>query len=296
MVNGTGHPPTGTMQPGSPRFAPLPYRGRVPGLDDARSKGETTVEGWRVGLWERAAGLLQRDPALKDTAVEVGLVSREWLEEPGRVPVRTTPALDVVQRFLERSVERRPSALGSIGLNALQLLSYERPADGQTDARQQPVSIVFTDLEGFTRYTSRQGDEAALALLAEHNRATGPIVRSRGGRVVKRIGDGLMLSFPSAESAVLASLELVEVEPGPLRLRAGVHTGEAVVTPDDLIGHDVNVSARVAAIAGGGQVLATVAVRDAVGELRGVSFGRARRRSFKGVEETVQVCPVQRGG
>jgi adenylate cyclase len=268
----------------------------MPGLDDARSTGESAVEAMRVGLWERAANLLQRDPALRATAVEVGLVDREWLAEPGRVPVRTTPALDVVQRFLERSVERRPSALGSIGLNALQLLSFDRPADGTTDTRQQPVSVVFTDLEGFTRYTARQGDEAALDLLGAHHRATGPIVRSRGGRVVKRIGDGLMLSFPSAESAVLASLELVEAEPGPLRLRAGVHTGEAVVTADDLIGHDVNVAARVAAVASGGQVLATIAVREVVGELRGVTFGRARRRSFKGVEQAVQVCPVQRDG
>ena len=266
------------------------------GLDDARSKGESTVEAMRLGLWERAANLLQRDPALKDTAVEVGLVDRQWLEEPGRVPVRSAPALDVVQRFLERSVERRPSALGSIGLNALQLLAYERPSDGRPETRQQPVSIVFTDLEGFTQFTSRQGDEAALALLADHHRSIGPIVRSRGGKVVKRIGDGLMLSFPSAESAVLASLELVEVEPGPLRLRAGVHTGEAVVTPDDLIGHDVNVTARVAAVARGGQVLATVAVREVVGDLRGVTFGRARRRTFKGVEQAVQVCPVQRSG
>ncbi len=100
-------------------------------------------------------------------------------------------------------------------------------------------------------------------------------MRSRGGKVVKRIGDGLMLSFPSAESAVLAALELVEVPPGPLRLRAGVHTGEAAVTADDLIGHDVNVAARVAAVASGGQVLATVAVRDEVGDLRGVDL-RAR--------------------
>jgi adenylate cyclase len=250
----------------------------------------------RLGLWERAADLLRSDPSLRDTAVEVGLVDRKWLEEPGKVPVRTTPAVDVVQRFLERSVERRPSALRSIGLNALQLLAYEHPIDGKSDTRQQPVSIVFTDLEGFTRYTASRGDEAALALLAEHNRATGPVVRSRGGKVVKRIGDGLMLSFPSAESAVMAGLELIEAETGQLRLRAGVHTGEAAVTADDLIGHDVNLAARVAAVARGGQVLATVAVRDEVGDLRGVTFGRARRRSFKGVEQAVQVCPVQRSG
>ena len=268
----------------------------MPGLDDARSKGEWAVEAVRVGLWERAAELLRGDPGLKDTAVEVGLVDRQWLEEPGRVPLRTTPAVEVVQRFLERSVERRPSALRSIGLNALQLLAYEHPIDGKSDTRQQPVSIVFTDLEGFTQFTSRQGDEAALALLADHHRVVGPIVRSRGGKVVKRIGDGLMLSFPSAESAVLAAIELLEAPPGALRLRAGVHTGEAAVTADDLIGHDVNVAARVAAVARGGQVVCTVAVRDEVGDLRGVTFGRARRRSFKGVEHAVSVCPVQRSG
>ena len=288
MTNGTGRPGPVTMRPG--------YRGPVPGLEDARAKGESTVEAVRLGLWERAANLLRRDPSLRDTAVEVGLVDREWLDEPGRVPIRTTPALDVVQRFLERSVERRPSALGSIGLNALQLLAYEHPSEGRPDSRQQPVAIVFTDLEGFTQHTARHGDEAALELLAEHQRVTGPIVRSRGGRVVKRIGDGLMLSFPSAESSVFAALELLEARPGPLRLRAGVHCGEAAVTADDLIGHDVNVAARVAAVARGGQVLATVAVREAVGDLRGVRFGRARRRSFKGVEHAVQVCPVERSG
>lgn len=264
----------------------------MPGLDDARSKGASAVDAVRVSLAERAADLLRRDPELTGTAVEVGLVDRAWLEEPGQHPVRTVPALDVVQRFLERSVERRPSSLGAIGLNAIQLLSFEHPVSAG-DPAPSPVAVVFTDLEGFTRFTSRAGDEAARALLADHHRLTGPIVRGRGGKVVKRIGDGLMLSFPSAEAAVHASLELLEV-PFELRLRAGVHCGEAVVTADDLIGHDVNVTARVAAVATGGEVLATVAVRDAVGELRGIRFGRARRKSFKGVGEAVSVCPVTR--
>ena len=69
---------------------------------------------------------------------------------------------------------------------------------------------MFTDLEGFTRFTSRPGDEAAADLLAEHHRAVGPVVRSRGGRVVKRIGDGLMLAFPEPAAAVHAALELVD--------------------------------------------------------------------------------------
>jgi adenylate cyclase len=260
-------------------------------LDDARAKGASAVDAVRVGLAERAAEVLRRDPALVDTAVEVGLVDRAWLEEPGQHPVRTAAALDVVQRFLERSVERRPSTLGAIGLNALQLLSFDRPAHAGDPAPTE-VCVVFTDFEGFTRFTARNGDEAARAFLAEHHRQVGPLVRSRGGRVVKRLGDGLMLSFPSPEAAVYAALDLVEA-PAELRLRAGVHCGEAVVLPDDLIGHDVNVAARVTAAARGGQVLATVGVREAVADLRGVRFGRARR-SFKGVGEAVLVCPVDR--
>jgi adenylate cyclase len=264
----------------------------MPNLEHARDKGATAVGAVRQTLAERAADLLRRDPSLKDTAVEVGLVDRNWLEEPGKHPVRTTPALEVVQRFLERSVERRPSALGTIGLNALQLLAYDaETVDG--DPTASPIAIVFTDMSGFTRYTSRHGDEAARSLLAEHHRVVGPIVRGRGGKIVKRLGDGLMLSFPAAEAAVYCALDLVDV-PSELQLRGAVHTGEAVVTQDDLIGHDVNVTARVAAVASAGEVLATVAVREEVGPLRGVEFGRARRKSFKGVGETVSVCPVHR--
>lgn len=248
----------------------------------------------RVGLAERAAALLQSDPDLVDTAVEVGLVDRSWLEEPGRHPISTTSVVDVVQRFVERSVERKPSTLGVLGLNALQLLSANsEDADGRAPS---PVAIAFTDLEGFTAYTAAHGDPAALDLLAHHHRTVGPLVRSRGGRVVKRIGDGLMLSFPSSEAAVLAALELVESPPEPLRLRAGVHCGQAVFTGQDLIGHDVNIAARVAEAAEGDQVLATAAIRDEVAGLPGVAFGRARRRTFKGVGETVLVCPVRRTG
>jgi class 3 adenylate cyclase len=264
----------------------------MPDLGEARAKGASAVDAVRVGLAEKAAELLRRDPELRDTAVEVGLVDRDWLEEPGKHPLRTTTALDVVQRFLERSVERRPSTLGAIGLNALQLLSYDHPASAGDPAPSR-VAIVFTDLEGFTRFTAKHGDEAARSLLAEHHRVVGPIVRSRGGKVVKRLGDGLMLSFPEPDAAVHCALDLVEVT-ADLRLRAGVHTGEAVVTADDLIGHDVNIAARVAAAANGGQVLATVRVREEVGDLRGVGFGRARRRSFKGVGEAISVCPVER--
>jgi class 3 adenylate cyclase len=67
-----------------------------------------------------------------------------------------------------------------------------------------------------------------------------------------------------------------------------------VLRRDDVVGHVVNVAARVTESARGGQVLVTAAVRDEAGDLHGVRFGRARRRRFHGVEEAVSVCPATR--
>ena len=119
-------------------------------------------------------------------------------------------------------------------------------------------------------------------------------MRSRGGHISKRLGDGLLLTFPSPEAAVLACLELVDAEPSPLRLRAGIHVGEVVVAGDEIIGHVVNVAARVAESANGGEVLVTDEVRDAVKGVGGVQFGRARGKTFKGVGEKVMVCRAER--
>src|SRR5438552_3238027 len=79
------------------------------------------------------------------------------------------------------------------------------------------LTVAFTDLRGFTTYTEAEGDDAARRLLIAHHRESGRIVRTRGGRVLKRLGDGLMLTFPEPEAAVLACLELGDAAPLPLR-------------------------------------------------------------------------------
>lgn len=237
--------------------------------------------------------LRQRDPALLANMAEIGVVRREWLEGEGEGPISVATPLEVVQRLLERSIEQQPSLLATLGLSAIQVLnSPGEEGHAGTSAR---MTVVFTDLEGFTRFTAKQGDEAASQLLATHHQAVGPVVRSRGGRTVKRLGDGLLLTFPEPEAAVLAALELVEGEPVPLRLRAGIHLGDVVMTRDDVIGHVVNVAARVTESAKGGEVLVTAAVRDAAApHLAGVAFGPARSRRFKGIGEPVGVSRVRR--
>ena len=264
-------------------------------LERERAEGHAVVTAIRRRLTEQAASLLKEHPEFAEGAAEVGLVDKAWLDDPTGHPIRTATSLDVVQRFLERSIEREPSLIASMGLNAIQLLSMEAESDEQS-GQPHPMTIVFTDLEGFTRFTSRSGDEAARTLLDQHHKVVGPIIRSRGGRIVKKIGDGLLLTFGAPEAAVLAAIEVGEAGQTELRLRAGIHHGEAVLLGDDLIGHDVNLAARVTDSAKGGEILATTDVREAVGPMQGIRFGRARRRSFKGVSESVSVCPVTRAG
>ncbi|HEX2575613.1 MAG TPA: adenylate/guanylate cyclase domain-containing protein [Aquihabitans sp.] len=261
-------------------------------VERVRAVGEQAMAALRRSVSERLADLIRSDPAWAAQAADVGLIDKAWLEAPSDHPFRTAPPTELVQRFLERTAEQRPSVLASMGLNALQGLSLVR-ADSADAATPTALTVMFTDLEGFTRFTAEQGDEVAAALIADHQRVVGPIVRSRGGRIVKRLGDGLMLTFPAPEAAVLAALELVDAIGEPLRLRAGLHVGEAVVTHDDLFGHIVNVAARITEQATGGVVLASVDVREAAGPLPGIRYGRARRTNLKGVD-AMSLCRVER--
>ncbi len=223
-------------------------------------------------------------------ALELGLVDRTWLENPGKGPVSTSGPYDVLERFLERAVEQRPSRISSLGLGAAQLLAGRlAPAYGKTES----LAVVFTDLEGFTAYTAEFGDGAALSLLKEHHRVAGPIVRREGGRIVKRIGDGLLCTFANPQGGLRAAVELIGIAPAPLRLRAGVHVGEAIVSVDDVIGHAVNIAARVAETARGGSVVATKEAVEAAGPTPGVQVkGKARSRRFKGISERVEVVEL----
>jgi adenylate cyclase len=250
-------------------------------------------------LSTRLAKMIDTSPAVRDMALEVGLVDRQWLEQPAKHKPSIAPPLDVLRRFVERTAERHPSALSGFGLNAVQVLSWGAGWDRGLSGLARPqdrvsvATVVFTDLEGFTRFTATYGDDAALATLEQHRRATAPVIRQWGGRVVKHLGDGVMLVFTDAAAAVHAALEMVPLAPAPLRLRAGVNTGELVVTSDDLVGNAVNLAARVTADAAGGEVLVTAATLAAAGELDGVRVLRARRRVYKGIAEAVRVSRVE---
>jgi len=263
---------------------------------DAAAAGRQALSALRRRVTERVlAALDQQDPELLQSLAEFGVVRREWVDDPHSGPM-TPPPTEVVERVLERAVERRPSLLNQLGLSAVQLLSTPAgtPPRRADQGRADRLVVMFTDLEGISRYTARKGDDAAATLLTEHHHSVAPIIRRRGGRVVKRLGDGLLLTYPAAEAAVLAGLELVATEPGPLRLRAGLHQGEVLVFPDDVLGHVVNVAARVTELAKGGQVMLTSDVRQAIGPgFAPATFTRVRQRQLKGLDAPVGLCRAE---
>lgn len=168
-------------------------------------------------------------------------------------------------------------------------------ADPTTDEpiARTDLTVAFTDLEGFTAYTATEGDDAASRLLVDHHRHADLVARRRGGRVVKRLGDGLLLVFASPPAAVLTCLELRET--APLRLRAGIHQGSVNLTADgDVVGHVVNVASRVAASARPGEILVTDNTRAGAAALSCLVFNAPSTRRFKGITEAVTVSATSR--
>jgi adenylate cyclase len=262
----------------------------------AREAGAATFAAVRRATARKAAELIRSDPDDAATALEIGLVDQAWLDAPGERPISTSAPTDILRRFVERTVEQHPSKLSSLGLTAVQLLASGSDGDGADGhgGTTKSMTVVFTDLEGFTAYTDAEGDTAALALIREHQALASSVVRRWNGKIVKHLGDGLLCTFPRPGHGVRAALDLLATAPAPLRLRAGVHMGEARVTRTDVVGHVVNVAARICETAKGGQVLASGEVCAALGDgdLDGLRVGRPKSRRMKGVKTPVRVCEV----
>ena len=146
----------------------------------ARAVPEGRVDTLRRLLARKVAEVIRSDPEEAASALELGIIDRRWLDDPDNQRISTSKPTEILEHFLARSVERKPSLLSTVGLSAVQLLAARRRSGtGEVEA----VTVAFTDLEGFTSYTDVQGDSAAAELITEHYRAAGSIVRRWRGRI-----------------------------------------------------------------------------------------------------------------
>jgi class 3 adenylate cyclase len=176
-------------------------------------------------------------------------------------------------------------------------IQEQRPDLSESLAADGTVTIVFTDIVDSTVLTTRLGDHAWLDMVRKHNQVISDTTAAHGGTVVETQGDGSMLAFSSARRAVACAHAIQEAiddafadASPPLRIRIGIHTGDALHEADHFYGTAVHYAARVAGNAVGGEVLVSSLVRELVG---GAGFRESREVELKGIEGTHRLFALE---
>lgn len=166
--------------------------------------------------------------------------------------------------------------------------------------RTETLTVMFTDIVGYAEHTAQQSREANQALLRRHDRLLLPVIARFGGRLVKRIGDGMLVSFRSPTDAVRCGMALqdrlavergAEPEAPPLQIRVALNAGEVRVERRDIFGEAVNIAARVEALTPPGEVWFTEAAYLAMNKAE-IPHEALGPHDLKGIPEPVRLHRV----
>ena len=243
-------------------------------------------ERWRAAkdATARAADAVRAVNRRRDVIDSVRRVRRALPGDPGFGDPLTAAGDDsaaVVARIADRLFDVEPRATQEVALGALQVWHAAMQRAGR--GRPTELTLVFTDLVSFSAWALQAGDEDALLLLREVAKAQEPAVLAHRGRIVKRLGDGVMATFPSPQLAFDAiadareRLEPIEVADFRPVIRAGLHTGRPQMIGDDYLGVDVNIAARLMQRAGPGETLVSDTARPGLDPTR---VSTRRKKSF----------------
>jgi class 3 adenylate cyclase len=156
------------------------------------------------------------------------------------------------------------------------------------------VTLMFSDVEGFTEMTERLGDREAHRVIRAHNAIVREELRSHGGVELELQGDGFLLAFADPMAALRCAIAIERALAGysgehpeqPIRVRIGLHAGEAIQEAEGFFGKTVILAARIASQARGGEILVSDAVKEAVARAPDVRFGESREARLKGLAST----------
>lgn len=192
-------------------------------------------------------------------------------------------------RAADRLLGARDAATREVSLAGLQVWQALTERVSRRPANPE-LTIVFTDLVGFSEWSLQAGDDLTLRMLRQVAAAVEPPLLERGGHIVKRMGDGLMAVFGDPVTAVAAVLaardavKTVEVKGYTPRIRVGLHTGRPQRLGADWLGVDVNIAARVMerAVRGGVMISGPTLnlIEAAELEALGVTPRRVRKQMF----------------
>ena len=167
---------------------------------------------------------------------------------------------------------------------------HRRSSDGSDEF----MTVVFTDLVSSTEVLDRQGDEAALDAFRQIDGLVAELCARHGGRVVKKLGDGSLLTFGSTARALAFSLDLQDrMSAQPLQMRIGMAAGEPTQEDGDVLGAVVVQASRLATLGGPGEIVVSDAVRQLAAGKRFAFRPRGELR-LKGFEEPLRTWQVSR--
>jgi len=219
----------------------------------ARLVGDGTrriAEGW-LDVWDEVA----KPDATTQGGPTVG--RRAWPTDPSDPEQNPSIAMGELGRRLVSLVHER-QVEATLTSRIIAAMEGVLGAAGRLPARaQRPPAVAFVDLAGFTSMTVERGDEAAATAAAGLFDLADSVVRPIGGRVVKQLGDGVLLRVPDSETAVRAVRAIVDATGGSNLppAHAGIAAGPVIVRDGDVFGRTVNLASRISAEAGPGEVL-----------------------------------------
>lgn len=166
------------------------------------------------------------------------------------------------------------------------------------------LTVMMTDIAGYTERTSRVSREESARWLALHDALLQPVFRAFGGRVVKTLGDAFLVTFASPTDAVLCACAVQDrlwlhnrgaSEADRILVRVALSAGEVRLSKGDVFGEPVNLAARLEAVAAPGEVLLTDAVYATMNAAE-VRLGSRGEHSFKGISRAVTVWAAEPDG
>jgi class 3 adenylate cyclase len=232
-------------------------------------------------------------------------VRAEFDSQAGVVPLRLTFVLHLEhdEWKIVQAHSSVPASNAQFGLELTtsvdqiaELVRASQPDLSATSAPDGTITIMFTDIEGSTRLNEFMGDRRWLDVLRSHNDVIKAKTLQHEGTVVKSQGDGFMLAFASARRALQCAEEIQDAiaerfnDPGSLvRIRVGLHVGEALREADDFFGNAVTYAARIAAHARGGEIVVSSLVHDLLAQTGEFKFGEMRVVDLKGINGSQRI-------
>jgi class 3 adenylate cyclase len=296
---------------------PEDYRGLVGVLARADGAVAAARGDWPTATqhFERSLEILRRFGVPFEEA-ETHLVWGNALVRSGdrrRAPEQFDRALAIYRRigadsqWLERALAMKLRAQGSASTGvkasiALVAASVDakRPNLSMAAGSDGSVTLLFSDMHDYTGMTERLGDHAALRVVADHNKIVRTQCEAHGGFEVELRGDGFLVAFPTPAAGVRCAIALQRAFEAysrghpeqPIRLRIGLHCGEALRDQDKFFGKTVIQAFRVADLAQADEILVSGHLQGLVAG-RGFTFSRERDVTLKGFTGQHRVAAVE---